>query len=119
MFQIRQWSARLPPGATVRVDIPVSGTQLWAVYMLGDRPVDTPTPVVHTTYAHANLGFRADYSLSVRSLLIDHRYVPVPARLYAVDPPVFENSMFVLRRIVWPKRYKNIPDTASVRLVQP
>lgn len=116
MFAIPQWAARLPQDASVRVDIPVSGTQLWAVYMLGDHPVDSPTPVLGTTYAHARGGYRADYSLSLRYLLIDHRYVPYPPRLFAVDPPVFQNSMFVLRRIRWPAQYDYIGDTSSRRL---
>jgi hypothetical protein len=122
MFQIRQWAARLPRGASVRVDIPargLGGYQLWAVYMLGDHPVDSPTPVLDTTYAHAAGGVRADYSLSLRYVPNANPRVkiPFPPRLFAVDPPLFENSQFVLRRIVWPKRYDNVPDTSSTRQI--
>jgi hypothetical protein len=119
VFQIRQWAHRLPPGASVRVDIPPGGSQLWAVYMLGDHPVDSPTPTVGTTYAYARGGIRADYSISLRYYPNPDPEVkrPVPARLYAVEPPLFANSEFVLRRVNWPRRLDYIPDTASTRLV--
>jgi hypothetical protein len=119
MFQIRAWASRLPKGASVRVDIPPSGVQLWAVYMLGAHPVDSPSPVLNTTYAHAPYGWRADYSLSLR-------YDPVPGRdgrprrfprpLYARNPPVAESHQFVLRRIAWPAHLAATPQTASQTL---
>ncbi len=119
MLQIRRWARELPRGASVRVDIPPSGVQLWAVYMLGDHPVDAPHPVLYTTYAHAIFGVRAGYSLSLR-------YVPAsaPSRLYprpifAADPPLRRNPQFVLRRISWPKRLDWIYNTASTTLVEP
>jgi hypothetical protein len=122
MFQIRQWAALLPPGSSVRVDIPahgVGGFQLWAVYMLGSHPVDSPTPVLGTTYAHANYGVRADYSLSLRYYPNANPAIkiPYPPKLYAVNPPLFENSTFVVRRIVWPRKYDWIPDSALQRLI--
>jgi hypothetical protein len=122
LFQIRAWAQRLPVGASVRVDIPHSGTQLWAVYMLGSHPVDAPDPVLYTTYAHAPYGWRADYSLALR-------YYPLPGPggqprrfprpLYARNPPVAENDEFALRRIVWPKRLDSYPKAASQTLVEP
>lgn len=119
-FQIRQWAARLPPGASVRVDIPASGWQLWAVYMLGAHPVDSPHPVVMTTYAHAPYGWRADYSLAFRVLPTPSgRPLPAPVPPFARNPPVFENSQYVLRRIVVPPKYAYLPQTASQRLVEP
>jgi hypothetical protein len=120
MFQIRQWAAKLPHGASVRVDIPAEGLggfQLWAVYMLGDHPVDSPTPVLHTTYAHADYGYRADYSLSLRYRNNDPKQGAYPPGAFAVPQPLFENSQFVLRKIDWPKRLDSYPDTASTRLV--
>jgi hypothetical protein len=120
MFALRDWAARLPAGASVRVDIPAQGLggyQLWAVYMLGDHPVDSPTPVLSTTYAHANYGVRARYSLSLRYVGNDPRRGPAPVPPFADPRPLFENSLLVLRRIDWPRRYRSIPDTASVRLV--
>ncbi len=124
LLAIRGWAARLPRGASVRIDIPASGEQLWAVYMLGDHPVDAVDPVLDSTYAHAPGGLRADYSLA-------WRYVPNPdprvrrplaATGFAIDPPVAENDRYVLRRIVWPvppSRYAAIPDTSSTQLVEP
>jgi hypothetical protein len=122
MFQIRAWAARLPPRASVRVDIPASGVQLWAVYMLGAHPVDSPTPVLYTTYAHAPYGWRADYSLALRFYPVPGpdgrpRRFPLPA--LARNPPRAENDQFVLRPIVWPARLALTPSTASQRLIEP
>ncbi len=121
MFQIRQWAARLPRDASVRVDIPPSGVQLWAVYMLGRHPVDSLDPVVGTTYAHAVYGGRADYSLSLRFTpsAIPGRARSYPRPPFAVNPPLARNRQFVLRRIRWPRRLNAYPDTASQRLVEP
>lgn len=121
MFQIRQWAARLPPGASVRVDVPPSGTQLWVVYMLGDHPVDTPRPVRYTTYAYAPPGVRADYSLSLRDYPSNDpdQHRPFPVVGFAQNPPLFSNDQFVLRRIVWPRRYDGYADTSSERLIEP
>lgn len=120
MFQIRDWAARLPPGASVRVDIPASGWQLWAVYMLGPHPVDSPTPVLYTTYAHAPYGTRADYSIALKYVpSATGKVILTPTPPHAVNPPVFANSQFVLRRIAWPARLDATPDTSSQRLVEP
>jgi hypothetical protein len=120
LFQLRTWAARLPRGASVRIDLPPSGYQLWAVYMLGSHPVDSPTPVLGTTYAHAPYGIRADYSLTFHyELRADARIVRYPTPAFAKNPPLFVNGQFVLRRIVWPQRLANVPDTASQRLVEP
>jgi hypothetical protein len=122
LFQIRAWAARLPPRASVRVDIPPSGTQLWAVYMLGAHPVATLMPVVFTTYAHAPYGWRADYSLALRYYPVpgpDGRPKRVPRPPFAVNPPMAENDQFLLRRIAWPARYGSTPETASQTLVEP
>lgn len=122
MFQIRTWAAHLPPQASVRVDIPASGVQLWAVYMLGAHPVDAPDPVLYTTYAHAPYGWRADYSLALRFYPVPGpggrpRRFPLPP--VARNPPLAENDQFVLRRIGWPARLDSTPQTASQTLVEP
>lgn len=120
MFQLRSWANRLPPRASVRVDIPPSGYQLWAVYMLGAHPVDSATPIVGTTYAHAAFGFRADYSVSLRFYAAaDGRIKRYPTPALAQNPPLFENIQFVVRKIAWPARFERIPDTSSQRLVEP
>lgn len=120
-FQIRDWARRLPRGASVRVDVPPSGTQLWAVYMLGDHPVDSPEPVIAATYAHARYGVRASYSLSLRYYPNSDARIkrPYPLPPSAQDPPLFENDTYVLRRIAWPARYSGVRDTSSTALVEP
>jgi hypothetical protein len=115
MFDVRSWADRLPVGASVRVDIPPSGVQLWAVYMLGSHPVDTPDPVLGTTYAHAPVGSRADYSLSLA--FAPGTSHPFPAPQFAENPPLARNAQFVLRKVAWPKRLAAEPETASTRLV--
>jgi hypothetical protein len=120
MFQLRSWADRLPRGASVRLDIPPTGVQLWAVYMLGAHPVDAPTPVVGTTYARAPGGVRADYSLSLRFYVAaDGRIRRYPKPRFARNPPLSENLQFVLRGIAWPARLDSFPDTSSQRLVEP
>jgi hypothetical protein len=90
--------------------------------MLGSHPVDTPTPVLYTTYANAPYGLRADYSLALRFYPLpgpDGRPRPFPLPRYARNPPLALNDEFVLRRIVWPKRLASTPRTASQTLVEP
>ena len=120
IFQLRSWAARLPRGASVRVDVPPSGVQLWAVYMLKPHPVDSPTPVLHTTYAHAPWGVRADYSVSPHyELVAGGRVRRFPKPVFAQNPPLFANVQFVVRRIVWPARLEKFPETSSQTLVEP
>jgi hypothetical protein len=118
-FQIRAWMAKLPATASVRVDIPPSGVQLWAVYMLGSHPACSLEPILGTTYAHVALGGKADYALALR---YDPAYgptsrVPEPPRWWAAGSPVFENSRYVLRRVELPARYAAARSTCSQRLV--
>lgn len=120
MFQVRGWLDRLGPGATVRIDIPPSGWQLWAVYMAGAHPVDAPQPVLATTYAYAPYGLRAQYSLAFSHIPTPSGPQPMAAvPPYAVNPPLAENSRFALRRINWPARLHAVPQTASQALVEP
>jgi hypothetical protein len=46
VLAIRDWSRSLPPGATVRIDVPPGGHQLWAAYMLADRRVCALRPLI-------------------------------------------------------------------------
>jgi len=120
LFAVRRWADELPRGASVRVDVPASGLQLWAVYMLGSHPVDAPTPLLYTTYAHAVYGLRADYSLSLRYVAGPGgaaRAAPRP--LLAVGPPLRRNDQFALWRIRWPARLRRFPDPSSQALVEP
>jgi hypothetical protein len=120
LFQVRQWARALPAGTSVRVDVPPSGLQLWAVYMLSSHPVDASSPVLYTTYAHAIYGLRADYSLSLRYLASSSgRVRPAPRPLFAVGRPLRRNDQFQLWRVGWPARLRSIPSTASQALVEP
>jgi hypothetical protein len=88
--------------------------------MLGAHPVDTPTPTLGTTYAHAPFGFRADYSVSPAFYVAPGGEVKrFPRPGFAHNPPLARNAQFVLRRIVWPARFRRVPDTSSQRLVEP
>ena len=120
MFQVRQWASELPRGASVRVDVPPSGVQLWAVYMLGSHPVDASVPLLGTTYAHANYGLRADYALSLVS--VPHAggaATPAPRPLFAAGPAMRHNAQFALWRVRWPAKLARIPSTATQALVEP
>jgi hypothetical protein len=121
LFGVRSWANELPKGSSVRVDIPASGTQLWAIYMLGNHPIDAPDPVLSTTYAHAPYGTRAQYSLALRYYPSPNPSVkrPIAPILFAQDPPLFENGAFVLRRVRWPASEAGVRITASRKLVEP
>jgi hypothetical protein len=128
MFQIRQWMSEIPAHATVRVDIPPNGYQIWAVNMVGSHPVSSSDPIRGTTYAYAYGGYRADYALAQRynPAYGPESKVPEPPEYFAVNPPVFENSQFVLRKIDWPTHgtfmeqpAASVSDNSSTRLVEP
>ncbi len=89
-FELRGWAAALPPDASIRLDIPPSGDQLWAAYMLHERPLSATTPVIKTTYPHVPGSRKADY------VLIGRRQA-TPAE--AVGAPVRENSRYRLYRL--------------------
>jgi hypothetical protein len=89
-FELRGWAERLPPDASIRLDIPPSGVQLWAAYMLHERPLSATLPVLNTTYPHVPRGRKADY------VLVEERQARPPD---AVGPVVLENSRFRLYRM--------------------
>jgi heme/copper-type cytochrome/quinol oxidase subunit 2 len=120
LFAVRQWARDLPRQASVRVDVPPSGLQLWAVYMLSPHPVDASQPVLYTTYAHAIYGLRADYALGLRYVAGASGQVrPAPRPLFAIGRPVDRNDQFQLWRIRWPARLASIPSAASQALIEP
>jgi hypothetical protein len=107
MLALRGWSRDLPPGASVRLDVAPSGFQLWAAYFLSEHPLNSPTPVVYTTYPHVASGTRADYSLAlappVARRLAGAGSPPPPVPPGAAPRPVRANALYVLRRIVRPR----------------
>jgi hypothetical protein len=62
---LRDWSKALPPNASVRLDIPPNGWQLWAQYMLADRPLCSTKPFAGF-FPSPPVGVRADYVLVYR-----------------------------------------------------
>lgn len=91
-FELRQASAKLPAGASVRIDLPAGGAQLWAAYMLADHPLSATDPLVATTYPHAPRGRKADY------ILTGGHSGPSPPP-DSTGPPIFDNGEFRIHRM--------------------
>jgi hypothetical protein len=90
LLELRQWDRDLPAGRSVRIDVPPSGVQLWAAYMLAGRPVCALDPLRNTSYPHPRPSRRADYVLGDRAL-------GRPAG--AIGRPVRANAQFALYRM--------------------
>ena len=97
----------LPPGATIRVDVPPGTTHLWAGYALHERALVTGWPLVGTTYPSVPFGRRADYLLRDRE---------GPVSPDAAGGPVFRNDRFELYRM---RPRVPGPDRASRRMDRP
>ena len=78
--------------------------------------MDSPSPLLSTTYAHAPYGLRADYSLSFSKTVVGDRLLPTPRPKYAVGRPLFANTSYELWRLRVPS---GVPATASRRLIEP
>jgi hypothetical protein len=89
VLELRDWSARVPKDASVLLDVPPSGIQLWAGYMLAAHPLSATLPVLNTTYPHPPRGHKADYVLS------ELRQEP----LDTTGAPLFRNGSFALYRM--------------------
>jgi hypothetical protein len=63
MLELRKVGARLPPGASVRLDMPADGRMLWAGNMLSDQPLCSQRPLLNTSYPHVPISRAADYVL--------------------------------------------------------
>jgi hypothetical protein len=63
MLELKQVDARLPPDASVRLDIPADGRMLWAGIILSGQPLCSQRPVLETSYPHVPLSRAADYVL--------------------------------------------------------
>ena len=53
----------LPPDASVRLDMPADGRQLWAGIILSGQPLCSQRPVLETSYPHVPVSRKADYVL--------------------------------------------------------
>ena len=63
LLELRQVDARLPPDASVRLDMPADGRMLWAGVMLAGQPLCSQRPVLETSYPHVPVSRAADYVL--------------------------------------------------------
>ena len=96
LLELREVDELLPPGSSVRLDLPDDGSQLWAGHMLASHPLSATRPLVGTTYPHAPKGRKADYILAAGRFEFD----PWPDsqgralfdngdfRVYRMDPEV-------------------------------
>ena len=106
-IELRGWSRDLPAEATVRIDVPPGGHQLWALYFLHERRVSASDPLRDAGYPHPPQSRRAEYAVKQTA---DGR----PAG--AVGAPVRSNSKLALYRL-----RPDLPgrDRSSFELVQP
>jgi hypothetical protein len=63
MLELKQVDGRLPPDASIRLDIPADGRMLWAGNMLSDQPLCSQRPLLNTSYPHVPISRQADYVL--------------------------------------------------------
>jgi len=92
MLALEQVDARLPPDASVRLDIPADGRMLWAGIMLAGQPLCSQRPLMETSYPHVPLSRAADY------VLVDKDW---RKPFDAIGPPVMDlerYQLFALRR---------------------
>jgi hypothetical protein len=86
---IHDWAKAIPPNASVRIDIPPSGYQLWADYMLSPRRVCALSPLLGF-FPYAQPGRKADYVLALTEQRRPRDAVGVPA---------FANAQFRMWRM--------------------
>jgi hypothetical protein len=63
MLELKAVDARLPPSASVRLDMPADGRMLWAGIILAGQPLCSQRPVLETSYPHVPVSRGADYVL--------------------------------------------------------
>jgi hypothetical protein len=62
--ELRDWARALPADASVRIDLPPGGHQLWALYFLHERRVSALDPLQDAGYPNPPRSVKADYVLS-------------------------------------------------------
>lgn len=87
LLQLKQVDKRLPPSASVRLDMMPNGRMQWAGYMLSGQPLCSQLPIVGTAYPHVQISRAADYVVVARDLR---------KPFDAVGPPVMTLTSFVL-----------------------
>ncbi len=63
LLELKQVDARLPPGASLRLDMPADGRMLWAGILLSGQPLCSQRPLLETSYPHVPVSRAADYVL--------------------------------------------------------
>ncbi len=106
IFALRDWPEELPARASIRLDIPPTGEQLWVSYMLHERPLSSLVPVVGTSYPAIPYSRKADYVLVARE-------IPKPAD--ARGRPLLRNEGYRLYRM----RPISGEDRSSRKRIQP
>jgi hypothetical protein len=96
-LELREWSERLPEGASVRIDTP---DQIWRAYMLSDRPLGSTKPV--RSFPHPPFSLGGDYALRETS-----QSRPPDA---ATDEPLFANESLELWKLTG-----RLPDGTPLR----
>jgi hypothetical protein len=66
ILALRAVDARLPPGDSVRLDVPPDGRQLWVAFFLAGQPLCSVTPLSGTSYPHVPYSVAADWVLVPR-----------------------------------------------------
>lgn len=99
VLELAAWDRQIPRDASIRNDVPPSGFQLWADYMLHDHPLSALAPL-GGFFPHPPFGWRADYALTFR---------PQPRPLDAVGRrPVRANAQFELWRVRDPQSWPEL-----------
>lgn len=104
--ELAAFSVAIPRSASVRIDVPPSGYQLWAMYYLARHRLSSTRPI-GAFYPYPPIGRRADYVLVER---------PDGEPGDATGPPVRFNAQFALYRL---KATLPGPDVSSRRMVEP
>jgi hypothetical protein len=91
LLELREVDRLLPPGVSVRLDLPPDGQQLWAGYLLAGQPLCSARPLNWTSYPHV------PYSLGADVVVVDERAVGRPYG--AVGRPLFDGERYALYRL--------------------
>jgi hypothetical protein len=103
---LREVDARLPQGASVRLDMDPN-EQLWGAYFLAGQRTCSLQPLTNTSYPHVPASWRADYAV------VDHRDTRRPRD--AAGPPLWRGEWFSLYRL---RPITPGPDRCSQQAVQ-
>jgi hypothetical protein len=90
LIELKQVDKRLPPSASIRLDMQPNGRMQWAGHMLSGQPLCSQLPILNTAYPHVPISRAADYVLVARDLR---------KPFDAVGAPVMTLQNFILYRL--------------------